>query len=150
MKKLWMVIALAAFVGMVGCGDDNEIGGQTLSGELAGQSWTFRGGFAKLGSQDTIRIQLADYEEDDPCGIFAFDEIPYIWWRAPNEPTDQELSLSERVIFQVPDGDGDISNNVTDGRYVIDQVGPDVVSGGLIASGFGDSVDGQWEVPLCE
>lgn len=151
MKKIWMVVAL---LGLVACGDDDkEISGQTLQGELNGQSWSFRGGVAKRGGPDGLTITLADYEEDDPCAIFAYDEIPHVWWFAPDESTDRELGLQETVVFQVPEDENDtsgISNNVTSGRYVIDQVGPDMVSGGLVASGFGDSVDGQWEVPLCE
>ena len=151
MKIFVLVVGL---LGLVACGDDdNEISGQTLSGELNGQSWTFRGGVAKRGGPDGLTITLADYEEDDPCGFSVYNEIPHVWWFAPDEPVDRELSLQETVVFQVPD-DGDdtlgISKNVTDGRYVIDEVGPDFVSGGLVASGFGDSVDGQWEVPLCE
>ena len=151
MKKFLLFFAL---LGLVACGDDEiELSDGTLSGTLNGQSWTFQGGVAKRGGPDGLRITLADYEEEDPCAISAYDDMPNIWWFAPDEPTERELGLQETVVFQVPENEDDtfgISKNVTDGLFVIDQVGPDVVSGGLIASGFGDSVDGQWEVPLCE
>lgn len=151
MKKL-LLFSLSFGLLAFGCGDD-EISGGPLSGKLGGKSWTFEGGVAKRGGPDGLTITLADYVEEDPCAIFAYDEIPHVWWFAPDKPTDRELGLRETVVFQVADEEDDdfgISKNVTKGRYTIDVVGPDVVSGGLLASGFGDSVDGQWEVPLCD
>jgi len=151
MKKLLLLSLVFALFGF-GCGDD-EISGGPLSGKLGGKSWTFQGGVAKRGGPDGLTITLAGYVEEDPCAIFAYDEIPNIWWFAPDEPTERKLGLRETVVFQVADDEEDtfgISKNVTKGKYTIDIVGPDTVSGGLLASGFGDSVDGQWEVPLCD
>lgn len=126
-----------------------EISDSTLSGTLAGGSWTFVAGNATVGSRG-LTIRLADYEEEDPCGFTVFNEDPTVWWFAPDEPTEQDLGLGNTVVFQVPDGDGSISVNAVKGRYVIDEVGPDTVSGGLVASADGDSVSGRWEVPATD
>lgn len=146
-KSILGLLALA----VVACGDDDsmEISDSTLSGTLAGSSWSFVAGNATAGPNG-LTIRLAGYEEEDPCGFSVFRDDPTIWWFASDEPTEQELRLGDTVVFQVPEDGDSISANITDGRYVIDQVGPDTVSGGLVASGFGDSVNGRWEVPLCD
>lgn len=121
-----------------------------LSGTVEGAPWSFVSGYAKPNLDGTgLVIRLAGYDEVDPCGFMAFSDDPYIWWTAPNQPTTEELGLQETVVFEMDGPGGPSSYNLTNGAYTIDQVGPDTVKGGLYATGFGDSVNGQWEVTLC-
>lgn len=151
MTKLALLTALLS-AGATACtieasASDEEIVNATLSGYVAGQSWSF-----VAGHTDSF---LSDGEDDffatlypstfTPCG-FSEPSGPHIIVSIPKTPGDFEMGFSRNMTFV------NGSNNLVslDGHIRVDSVTATSVSGGLVATyDLDNEVNGTFDVTIC-
>ncbi len=144
----------------VGCGpgeedeESYEVSSETLTGTVAGESFTFTSGFAAdLFDDGEYWVELHPSDAEDPCDPFAYEEEPHIIISTTPEPADIDLSFSNNITFAYPAEDVSENDVSTQGRLIIDKANEETVEGGLYAifesDGKSHEVDGQFTVPFC-
>ena len=158
-KNLFMTVTLAAL--SIGCevktevesdssfGGGTSINDSTLSGEVAGRSWTFISGRAKPSVWDDGSYSLAFWDEDieNPCDSFSSGSEAQLLGSFNLEQGSQELSNTNNINFSA-----NSQNNITtEGRFVITEITEDMVYGKMIATFDNENyVNGIFELTLCK
>lgn len=130
-----------------------EISSGDLSGEIAGESWTFVSGTAEDFGDGEYWITLYDEAPagDDPCAFDAYDfSATNVFIVRPLEEVDVELSLEDNITFFYDDEEGGVNEIVTEGRLIIDEVTETTVAGALFGTTEDSELDGRFEAVICD
>jgi hypothetical protein len=151
MNKIFTALTVSLLAAATGCTistDSMDISSSTLTGTVAGQSWSFKTGhtsaFLSEGEDDYFATLYPT--AFTPCGI-SEPSGPHIIVAIPKVPGDYDMGFDHNMTFV----GNDSTNKVAfDGRIVVDLATPTHVVGGL--HGYYDGaneVNGQFDVTVC-
>jgi hypothetical protein len=151
MTRLKVMLKLSApllVLAIAGCSvsANTTIDPGTLTGSVAGQTWTLKTGstsaFLSEG-QDTFFAELYD-SQFTPCG--SPPNGAHLIVAIPKAVGDYPMSLSRNMTFY----DGHTNLIATDGRIVVDAVTTTHVTGGLVGTyDSNNEVSGHFDLTIC-
>lgn len=152
-------LLLAWLVCTTGCGSEDgdapsiDIGSGTLSGKVAGKSWTFVAGEASspFADEDTFFTDLYAVPIANACQGGPTSSENHLIFNVPMKAGDYRLSLGLTATFVIETAGGATDNLVaTRGRLVVDEVTDTTVRGKAhVISDADNEVDGVFQVTRC-
>ncbi len=166
MKKLTLLFCIVFISSLyISCGDDDGNGNgdeddnteeltDPATGQVAGEAWTFKVGFAREDANDgrvTFELQGQDAPEGgDICDSFLTNRarINFTIPSAAEGTYTQPRENAETVLFRGATASD--SEFATEGSVVISSIGETTISGTINASAdAGNTVIGQFVVEKC-